>query len=67
MVVTAVVGGLVCRPRYALTERARRDTPASHPQKYASFGITAETHGAVNIGIANTPLIVNVSLGYVFQ
>ncbi|MFN0253847.1 MAG: hypothetical protein ACKV2T_43685 [Kofleriaceae bacterium] len=26
-----------------------------------------ETHHAANIGIANTPLIVNVSLGYVFQ
>ncbi len=26
-----------------------------------------ETHQAANIGIANTPLIVNVSLGYVFQ
>jgi hypothetical protein len=26
-----------------------------------------ETHHAANIGIANTPLIVNVSLGYIFQ
>jgi hypothetical protein len=26
-----------------------------------------ETHQAANIGIANTPLIVNVSVGYVFQ
>ena len=26
-----------------------------------------ETHRAANIGIANTPLIINVSLGYVFD
>jgi hypothetical protein len=26
-----------------------------------------ETHKAANIGIANTPLIINISLGYVFQ
>jgi hypothetical protein len=26
-----------------------------------------ETHQAANIGIANTPIIVNLSVGYVFQ
>jgi hypothetical protein len=32
----------------------------------ASTGRT-ETHDAANIGIANTPLIVNLSVGYIFQ
>lgn len=32
----------------------------------ASTGRT-ETHEAANIGIANTPLLANVSIGYVFQ
>ena len=26
-----------------------------------------ETHDAANIGIRNSPLIVNISIGYIFQ